>query len=905
MFIFCLKSMKEIYKITWNLIQNQAVIGKVFKFDWFKKEDFLSDDSFLYKFIKEVPEWLGWNFFSVWKKNKWFELEIMFENFYFRVKKWLKDTYDISDEELQKFEQYYQTWKENIKGVIDNSLAEENYFASFLPTLVWFENNVRANARLRNKRTAFMGQLNNFNYKYFFWDNIKPVRNIPVFPYANWSNEIFQEKDFNFDSETNQIFDKFIKDIYNETINVVVREKSKSINKNSKDLQKEVYIFFKSLVPNVYQIWEEIFYDSSQLQYRAFADSYFYPSSWYYLKMFDINFLTNFISNEIITKSDSEILKKILRNAVKNWVIDYFVIKSSIIKDKLKLSLNFDKVKNRYTYKWTNRTYLISPSNKEERKMILNVWEHFNTRWRYWITVGIYAKEKDNLFYVIRDIINAYKKENIKIAIEWFEKENWFNYNNYLSIWLSENLQISNFNGLYSYLFNDRVSEIKPCMYWGTDLTTNTPLFLDPFSDFVKGNRHILLVWDSWAGKSTIAQQMISTILSEKVIAIDPAGTFSNISNIWFPIPKIDIQKDMDNPIYIDADADLYQKMWDNLDYESFYKEKVDMIIKILQIKYLETDYQLRKYVNNIFILLYKKHKWKITLNILYKDLEEIFDYLQNNKQNQLDIWKKIFDTVSTERWINKIWEIMGAIDNLEGSNIYKILNKEKDFLNQIWKLPKMIFKVDWLNLSKLKSEAKLAEQNKIPLQWDALIRILHFEMLLDWISQFFLINKDYMDNVLELNYDKKLKTYLFIDEVHNLLDVSHFKPILDNFIREIRNRYASAFLLTQNITDFPNSMLKNIMVKMFLTAKDVEDYFTKFVWIDKEENTSDESKYDKEDETNQVKILKLYRREYEKALDNHRGVESLWFYHYWNQVFLTRNILSDYMLKNIEKLKT
>jgi hypothetical protein len=886
--------MKEIYKITWNIIQNQAVIWKIFKFKWFKREDFLPDDSFLYKFIKEVPEWIWWNFFSIWKKNKWIELEILFENYYYKVRKWLKNYYQISEDQLKDFDIYYQKWKENIKGIIDDSLSEENYFALFLPPLVGYENNTKALARFQDKRIEFMWTLNNFNFRYFFWDDIEEVRNIPVFPLESWSRQIFKAKDFDFNKETNNLFETFLKDLYNETVNIIIREKAKQINKNSKDIEKEIYSFFKSLIPDIYQLWEEVFYD--WLQYRAFADVYFYPISWYYLKIFDVIFLTKFIWNELITKADIDILKDILRNAVKNDLIDYFVIKTSIIKDKIKLPLEFDFERWVYIYKKANKDFIINVENKIEKNMIERIWEHFNTRWRYWLTVWIYSKEKDNLYLILKEIIQKYKKENIKIYLDTFEKENLFSYNNYLSVWLAENLQISNFNWLYTYLFNDRVFPIKPYIYWWLDIKTNTPIFLNPFKDFIRWNRHILLVGDTGAWKSILSQQMITTILKERVIAIDPAWTFSNITNIWFPIKKIDILKDMDNPIYIDINWEIFTRLWKHLDYESFFKQKADMILKILQVDFLEDEKQLQKYITNLIISIYKEYKGAITISLLFKEFMDIFKKLKSKKTKDIKYWKEIFETVSIERWLDKIWEFLSAINNLEGTDIYKILDKKKDLLDQIQKNLKIIFKIDRLNLSKIKAEANLAEEYWRPIQWDAMLKILHFEMLLDWISQYFLLNKEYMDNVLNLDYDNKMKSYLFIDEVHNMLEIKYFRIILNNFIREIRNRYAAAFLLSQNITDFPDEMLKNIQIKMFLAVSDVNVYLQKISWIWWEDET---------EEIKQLKILKLYFKEYEKIVDKHTWIESLGFYHYWKQVFLTKNVLSKYILDNIEILKT
>ena len=877
--------MREIYKLQWNIIQNQAVVWKIFRFNWFKKEDFLPEDSFLQKFTKEIPDWIGFNFYSIWKKNKWYQIEIQFDNFYFQVRKLLERTYSINEEKLKEFDDYYQKWKENMKGIIDNSLLEENYFASFLPTIKGFDNNVRMSARYQNDRINHITALNNINYKYYFWENIQPVNNIPVFPHTITTNSTFKTKDFDFNQETEQLFDTFLDDLYNHTVNIIVKDRVKHINPNAKNIEKEIYMFFKSLIPKVYQLGEEVFYD--QLDYYAFSDSYFYPISWYYLKIFDINFLTKFISNELVTTTETEILKKVLREAVKNDLIDYYVIKSSVIRDRVKLSLEYDKAKRRYIYKQSNKNYIININNTLERKLIDNIWEHFNARWRYWLTVWLYSKQKDNIFIVIKQLIDAYRKQDIKAYFDLFEKENWFQYNNYLSVWLAENLQISNFNWLYTYLINDRVLPVKPNMYWWTDLKTNTPIFLNPFESFKRWNRNIVLVGDSWMWKSILSQQMLMTVLSEKIIAIDPAGTFSNIAKVY-PLTKIDVLTEMDNPLYIDTDTQLYKKLWSKFNAEWLYKEKTEMILKILQVKFLETENQLRNYIGNIISWLYKKYDGKITISLLYKELEDIFVKIKNNETDKLDIWKPIFDTISNERWLEKIWELMWSIDNLEGNYIFNILNKEKDFLAQIWSIPKMIFKIDKLNLSKLKSQAQTWK-----IDADGMIRLLHFEVLVDAISQFYLLNKEYVDNVLELEYDKKIKSYLFIDEVHNLLEIPILRPVLNNFIREIRNRYASAFLITQNITDFPNSMLKNIMVKMFLSTQDVNDYLNKVKWINKEEK---ESEY--EEETNEIKMLKLYAKEYEKAVDSHTWVESLGFYHYWKEVFLTRNILSDYILK-------
>jgi len=896
--------MKRIYNLKGNIIQNQAVVWKIFRFDGFKQEDFLPVDSFLYKFVKESPENVWWNFWSIWKKHVWNELEIIFENYYFKIRKWLRDTYNISEEKLEEFDRYYKTRKENIEWIVSNSLSEENYFWAFLPFLSWMQNNTKILIKYKQDIPKFIEKLEtNINYKHFFGENIKEVSNVPVFPTSYSVQEKFKAKDFDVPESEEKIIEQFINDMYKYTIKELIWVKSEQISSklereiNEEKAREIIFSFFKSLIPKRTAVWgKDVFYDN--IIYRAFTDTYFYPMNSMYLKIFDVIFTTEFIWNEIITKSNIEIIQKVLREAVQNNLIDYFVIKTTILRKWMKINLAPRLSKWVYDYISDNwKKYRVSFSHPYEKEFIEKIWDHFNTRWIYWLTIWLYTKDPDNIYEVKMKILNEYWKENIRVMFDLFEKNDWFKENNYLSIWAPSNLQFSNFNWLYVYLFNNRVLPIKPAMYWWMDLKTNTPIFLNPFDDFIKWNRHIVLVWDSWVGKSILAQQMISTILQEKIIAIDPVWTFSNLSNIGFPIEKIDVLSDMDNPLYFDKEDEMYKRLWDKFNYQEFYKSKVEFLLKALQITFLEEEKQFEKLIKNMLIQLFKRRKWKMYLNALYKDLEKIFKLIRKWRKDKIYFWKEIHNTISDEKWLWKIWELLAWIENLNWTALYNILNKEKDFLAQIWNTPKMVFKIDWLNLAKIKSEAQTWKISD-----EGMIKIIHFEILLDWISQFFTLNKEYMDNVLFLDYEKKLKTYLFIDETHNLLEIDKLRIVLWNFIREIRNRYAGAFLLTQNITDFPKSMLKNIQIKMFLTYQDVVDYLSLMFWMS---NEAGEDMSSLQDETNMIRVLKLYSKEYEKALDRHDWIESLWFYHYWKQVFLTKNKLSQYLLKNIKKLQT
>lgn len=908
--------MKEINNIRGNIIQNVCVLWKIFKFSWFTKEDFFSDtNSFIYNFSKELPTNMWVNFWTIWKKTRWQNIVMYFDNYFTEIRQWLIENYNIKEDKIEEIEEYYKQWKENVKWIIDNSLLERNYFGFFQPSfLLWTDNNInRISVLSKWKKSDYIQKLNNFNYTMLFKNKINSnsynTKNVPVYPdyLDDWTTQ-FNSEDFLENEDEKRLLDNFLDEIYNITVDSALKPHFNKLSeevkqKNIKEEQKVLYQAFVDLLPNLWFHWHSTYYaDNSDM--LALPDSYFYQQDSVVLKIFDITFLSRIIGKENINSANIEILKNILRENMKDWNIEYYVIKSSVIKDAKKYNIKYDKETNTYTYFNDNNVETHIQWNEEQSKMNNLLWDNSKYRWKYWLTVWIYTKDEKQINKIIREIGRRYSKEGIIVNLDLFNWSNLFHFNNYLSIWMPNNINYSNYNWLYTYLINDRVNDIKPAPYFWLDYFTKIPIFKDNFKELKKG-KHMAIFADTWWGKTIWSQQFVSTILKDKMIAIDPSWTFKNIGKIY-PMKVVSVV-DMPNPIYINKDFDVYNKIDSNL----FYSWIVDFIINIFNIKFLENEENYKQWIRNILLKTCYYYNWQFVIDDILNMVSVLFKYIKNKKNKPDDKeWKAIIDylykdnltleTIPDSFLIEKLWWLIAWIENSKWTPLHKILSKKVDMFQFLWENDKIVFDIEYLDLKQLQRESS-SKWNDI--SFDSKMKSLLFISLIDSIIRYWEVHKKIVEDN-NYTYDEKKKTYLLFDEMHFIIRNPNLYPTVESLIRVARNIYFGLFMITQNVSDFTKydvSLLKNIAVKIFLTSEDLNSYYEEI------------SKYDNKDEkkVNQlrsVKILKAYMEEYKQAEDNKDKSDptTLWFVVYGkDEVFITYNKLSNYILKHIDIFRT
>jgi len=885
--------MKKIVNMwNWNY-RNQIVSWKTYKINWFNITKYKpNSNSFFQKFAKDFPENVIGNFWNIWYITNKEE----FEQFLEKVRIRINENFFIYKKithvwfEARSILEWFDSYKKQILTLFDELLTEENYFGFSLPLLYGQQNNSKRYLDYKNQLPAISLELDSLEQSitWIFKDytDLKMERKFPyLFPdkttISNLEASFIKNRDKIQEKEVDDIIVDLFKHFAEYELGGYIKhlegELAKDKNESEKTIKTKLLYFFQNTNSQYDILWDELY---AWLETNVGNGFYFYPAYSLYSKIFDISFVGRWKNMEVFeNKVDMQILKSVLKEQMRKWNIEHYVIKTSFVKTKDIIDFENDE---KYVYIKEGEREIKMPLNIEDEKLLKGQ-EKKNVKWRYGLTIGLYGYDRFALDDIIREIIAKYKDASITLQIDTKMEEDVFYHNNWLAMGTPNFKAMNEWNFLalkQAMGICPETIDFRPEIYFWINTGSWSPVFLAPFRDLSE-NKNMIVIWKSWSWKTVYMKQFLLTNHSDKCFVIDPTWTFANIWGIeGLGVKSFSMNEMKFNPITLDKE--FYSLL--GVDYSFLIWDKINLFLDILEID--EEEGQENNWLD--FVRVYLGYMYEkedvITIDIVKKYFVDFIDGVEKWKLNEdLELHFKANHIIVSQKlydfyWL-KIQTLLLKVNWLEHSIIGKMLRYEEDLIPYLFRERFVIFDISGLGLTDNVNPDKKS--------LSVLLFLLYsFSLYTNFYKSVFETYKD----VYGGDKKKLINNYIVIDEAHLLTKDDRLARKMDGDIRTVRNRQTSMVLMSQGLWDIEKmwkEVYNNINIKIFFKYSDIEEYFAKTMSLMGSEDEGSETLKE------YIEDIKLYMWEFKKIEDENKkkGLDKRYVFIDYNWSFYINEI--------------